>query len=437
VQLRGQEEKLSIFQSPHELPLRMRTRSRRLFLEARDVPALGYRSYLLRRSGEGSVKAGSMLKGARGLANDLVSVEVNADGTWNLEDPRRGRRFERLGLVEDDGEAGDPWVRIPPKQDRLVTSAACRAEVAVVEDGPLSATLAVRFPLSVPECVLGFDQRRSDREVTLGIEHLLTLRAGSPRLEVVTRFDNRARDHRMRLAFPTGLGGATHSAAETAFDVVERPVAVPDGTGWREPPSGCHPHLGFVDVSDGKEGLALLDMGIPQYEVREDAERTLVLTLMRCFAQKNTVRRAEYPDQPGSQCLFPQEFRYGLVPHAGDWQAAGLVAEAWDYLVPMQCAQAGRSAKGTLPRAHSFVELRPASLQLSALKRSEDGGELVVRLWNPTGRPVQGELRLWKAPASARLLTLAEEPAGELAVRGTAVPLTAGPKKIVTVGVRY
>jgi alpha-mannosidase len=328
-------------------------------------------------------------------------------------------------------------VRIPPKEDRLVTSAGCRAEVAVVEDGPLAATLSVRLALAVPECVLGFDQKRSDRAVTLEIEHLLTLWAGSPRLEVVTRFDNRARDHRMRLAFPTGLGGAAHSAAETPFDVVERPIAVPDGAGWREPPSGCHPHLGFVDVSDGKEGLALLDMGIPQYEVRDDVERTLVLTLMRCFAQKNTVRRAEYPDQPGSQCLFRQEFRYALVPHAGDWQTANLVAEAWDYLLPMQCAQAGRSTKGTLPRAHGFLEVRPGSLQLSALKRSEDGGELVVRLWNPLARPVEGTLQFWRAPRSARLLSLAEEPGEELAVHRTAVPFTAGAKKIVTVGVKW
>jgi hypothetical protein len=439
VQLRGEEEKLSIFQSPHELPLRMRTRARRLFVETRDVPALGYRSYLLRRGGTGSVRSGSLLSGRRGLTNGLVQVEVNADGTWNLEDLSRGRRFERLGLIEDDGEAGDPWVRIAPREDRLVTSAGCRAEVSVVEDGPLSATLSVRLALSLPECVELFDRKRSDREVRLDIEHLLTLRAGSPRLDVVTRFDNRARDHRLRLAFPTGVRGATHSVAETPFDVLERPIAVPDGAGWREPPSGCHPHLGFVDVSDGEAGLALFNAGIPQYEVRDDAARTLVLTLMRCFAQKNTVRRAEYPDQPGSQCLFPQEFRYALAPHAGDWEAAALPAQAADFLLPMKCAQAGRSPRGTLPRDCSFVEVRPAALQLSALKRSEDGRELVIRLWNPTGREVPGELRLQRPPRSARLLTLAEEPepAGKLAANGARVTFAAGPKKIVTIGLKF
>jgi alpha-mannosidase len=328
-------------------------------------------------------------------------------------------------------------VRIAPQEDRLVTSAGANAVTTIVEDGPLSATLSTKLKLRVPACAIGFDQARSEEEVDLEIEHLLSLRANSPRLEVVTRFDNVARDHRLRVAFPTGVAGATHSTAETPFDVLERPIALPDTSDWREPASGCHPHLGFVDVSDGEDGLALLNMGVPQYEVRDDEARTLVLTLMRCFAQKNTVRRAEYPDQPGSQCLFAQEFRYALVPHAGDWRAAGLLAEANAFLLPLKCAQAGRSEPGTLPRSRSFLELRPAALQLSAVKRSEAGDELVVRLWNPTDEDLDARLICGSEPKNARLLTLAEEPGDELAVEGREVRLAAGAKKIVTVGLRF
>jgi alpha-mannosidase len=374
-----------------------------------------------------------MLAGPRTLANERLRVEVNPDGTFNLTDLETGRTFAALGRFEDDGEVGDPWVRYAPKEDRLVTSQGCHAEVAVVEDGPLSATLSVRLTMRVPAGALGFDQRRSPEEVDLAIENLLTLRAGARRLSAITRLVNTARDHRLRIAFPTGLAGATHSAAESAFDVVERPVAVPDGALWREPPSGCHPHLGFVDVSDGREGLALMDLGIPQYEVREDPARTLVLTLMRCFAQKNTVRRAEYPDQPGSQCLGPQEFRWALAPHRGDWRAAGILAETYAWLLPLKVAQAGRSAKGALPRSLSFFELRPAELQLAAVKKTEWRERLVVRLWNPTAEPVAGELVCFRTPKFAREMTLAEKPLRRLRVKGRAVQLAAGPKKILTV----
>jgi alpha-mannosidase len=251
---------------------------------------------------------------------------------------------------------------------------------------------------------------------------------------VVTRFDNLARDHRLRIAFPTGVRGATQSAAESAFDVVHRDIRVPDGSGWREPPSGCHPHLGFVDVCDGREGLALFNLGIPQYEVRDDDARTLVLTLMRCFAQKNTVRRAEYPDQPGSQCLGPQEFRYALAPHAGDWDQAGLLAESEAFLLPLRVGQAGPNPKGTAPRSLGFLSLSAPELQLAALKRAEDGKSLVVRLWNPTGRAIEAALRVQPAPRRARLLTLAEEPREALKRRRGAVVFTAGPKQIVTIG---
>jgi alpha-mannosidase len=289
----------------------------------------------------------------------------------------------------------------------------------------------------VPACVVGFDQKRSDEEVTLDIEHLLTLRAGSGRVDIVTRFDNRARDHRLRIAFPTGVGNATRVAAETPFDVVERPIAVPDGTGWREPPTGFQPHTAFVDVSDGADGLALITLGIPQYEVRDDASRTLALTFMRCFAQKNTVRRAEYPDQPGSQCLFPQEFRYALFPHAGGWEQGGVMREAYAFLLPLRAAAAGRSLNGRLPRANGFLQLAPAILQLAAVKRSEDGRMLVVRLWNPTARRLAGTLKFDRAPSAARLLTLAEERRRKLAVAGKSVSFRAGPKQILTLGLTF
>ncbi|HOX06021.1 MAG TPA: glycosyl hydrolase-related protein [Planctomycetota bacterium] len=438
VQLAGGEDaKLAIFQSPLELPLRMRARNRKLYFRAENVPALGYKSYLLRRGGKGSIQSGSLLAGPRGLANEHLKVEVAVNGTFSLTNRETGRTFSGLGLFEDDGEVGDPWVRYAPKEDRLVTSSGAKAAVAVVEDGPLSATLSVRFDLRVPACALGFDQKRSPDEVVLAVENLLTLRAGARRLEVVTRFVNTAKDHRLRIALPTGLVGATKSAAESAFDVVERPVAVPDGTGWREPPSGCQPHLGFVDVSDGTEGLALLDMGVPQYEVREDAARTLVLTLMRCFAQKNTVRRAEYPDQPGSQCLGPQEFRWALMPHRGDWQAGGVMAEAYAYLLPLRAAQAGRSTKGTLPRSASFFALRPAALELAAVKRAEDRDRVILRLWNPSDRETTAELVCLRKPKVARELTLAEEPLGRLKVRKNAVQLRAGARKILTVEIGF
>lgn len=438
VQIAAEESKLTIFQSPHELPLRMRTRSRRFYFQADAVPALGYKSWLLERGGTDSLRKGSMVEdGGRALSNGLLRVAINANGTWNLTDLKRGRRFDNLGLLEDDGEVGDPWVRYAPKEERLITSAECRAAVSVAEDGPLSATMVVRFPFRIPACALGFDQKRSDEQVELLIEHRLTLRAGSRRLEIVTSFDNGARDHRLRIAFPTGVRGARQSAAESAFDVVSRDIAVPDGAGWREPPSGCHPHLGFVDVSDGREGLALFNLGIPQYEVRDDAPRTLVLTLMRCFAQKNTVRRAEYPDQPGSQCLAPQEFRYALMPHDGDWESAGVATEAHAFLLPLRVGQAGRSPAGSLPRAISFFALEPGVLQLSAVKRAEDGKRLVIRLWNPTDRLIDASVRCFRPPRTAHSLTLAEEQGARLPVRKGCVRFTAGAKRIVTLGLKF
>jgi alpha-mannosidase len=171
--------------------------------------------------------------------------------------------------------------------------------------------------------------------------------------------------------------------------------------------------------------------------VTDDDTRTLKLTFMRAYSLKSTIRPALFPDQPGSQCLFPQEFRYALMPHAGGWNDADVLNETYAFLLPLRAASAGRSVKGTLPRQDSFFTVAPHTLQLSAVKRSENGKMLVVRLWNPTSARIDGTLTCLKKPAEAVRLSPAEERRGKLAIDGRAVKLRLGPKKILTLGLRF
>ena len=54
-------------------------------------------------------------------------------------------------------------------------------------------------------------------------------------VEVETHFDNRARDHRLRAVFPTGVATDT-VVSDGHFMLNERPVERPDGSGWVQPP---------------------------------------------------------------------------------------------------------------------------------------------------------------------------------------------------------
>ena len=85
---------------------------------------------------------------------------------------------------------------------------------------------------------------------------------------------------------------------------------------------------------DGKRGLALLNRGLPEYEVLPD-RRTLALTLFRAV---NWIARPDLTTRigdagpmiatPDAQCLRTIEFDYALVPHAGDWRAGRVTSWA-------------------------------------------------------------------------------------------------------------
>src|SRR5262249_38292117 len=151
-----------------------------------------------------------------------------------------------------------------------------------LDDGGLfwGATHGLYFDLSLPTVRNNDGPGSIERRTQICA--YVTLHPTSRIVEIKVVGDNSGfNNHRLRALFPTGLKGATHSYAEQAFDVVARPISVPDGTGWKEPPHGRHPMKSFVDVSDGRNGFALITKGLPQYEVLDDEPRTLALTLLR------------------------------------------------------------------------------------------------------------------------------------------------------------
>lgn len=439
----------AIFQRPTELPLRLRVRRYPTWFLAEDVPALGYRVFGVQAVGAGksgdsmpSVSpeavhpSAAWITGKREMENDALRVAFRSDGTFDLSVKGTNLAFERLGAFEDDGEVGDPWVRVEPAANDLLSTVSDRAQIAVVERGPVRATFRVEREFTVPARSDRYGRSQTGLPVSLCMD--VTLAAGARRVDVVTRVVNRARDHRLRTIFPTHIP-AQVSAAESTFDVVERPIAVPDGAGWKEPPSGCQPMFRFVDVSDGQRGLALVSHGLIQYEVLDRADRAIALTLLRSFQQRNSVRVAEYPDQVDSQCLGEHTFRYALYPHAGRWEAGDVVPEADHHSLPLLAAQMGpgeaRCAE-MFGAEKSFLAVEPRTLQFGAFKKSEEGEALIVRLANPTGTAADARVTLARPPAAAELVNLNEDRVvGPVEVEGRTMKFRIVPKGIATLKV--
>ena len=251
-------------------------------------------------------------------------------------------------------------------------------------------------------------------------------------------FDNRAKHHRLRALFPTRRKGVT-AHAESAFDVVERDSVFGPESPWHGTAHVTFPQQRFVDVSDGEGGLAVLNPGLREYEITQDEDRAVALTLMRAYeVSLSTVSKCweQLPDMMLAQAQGAHDFTYRIYPHAGDWVEGGVMAEADAFCAPMEVAQAGAHA-GDQPKSKGFLEVSPANLAVSALKQAEDGNGWILRLFNPTEKPIEGTIRLEEGIASASLVRLDEQEAEKLVPEANTVHIEAGPKKIVTMLLRW
>jgi len=281
--------------------------------------------------------------------------------------------------------------------DAVFTTLNANATVSVVREGELVTSFRVEIDWALPLGRSKDETRRHEVRVPYRIVNTVTLRRGQPWVEIVTELDNTAEDHYLQVSFPTGVK-ADHVTAQTPFDVVSRPIARPDPAPFGEEPQTEHPMDRFVYASDGQAGVALLNEGLKAYEAHEDEAHTLSLTLLRCFPLRICVTALEMTDYSkldnGSQCLGKHTFRYALLPHVGDGQAAGLWQQAERFCHDLRIVQIGPTPHGTQPLARSFLDVEPDGLHVSGIKQSESGEGWIVRLFNPSERTIDGRLRL-------------------------------------------
>lgn len=376
-----------------------------------------------------------------GIENALLRVDIASDGTLSVTDKSTGHTFAGLNRFEDEESLCGEYYHVTAPEPE-VHSAPAPSRVEVTERGPLRATVALDFEWPLPACAAEDLSGRSKERVVCPLRAEVSLWAGVPRAEIRVVFDNRARDHRLRAVFPTGLRADT-VAVETAFAVVQRPVDLPPGQGWADPPCPESGQQTFADVSDGTVGLAVLNRGIPELSVAragEDVE--LSLTLLRAvgwIARLHWAVHGYRIPTPEAQCLGPQVFEYALCPHRGDWLEGRAWEQAQRFAYPPRAFQllTPPSAHASEPAGgpRGLASVTPPELVLSAVKKAEDGDDVILRLWNVAPTQVAGRVQFGFAVREVRLADLTEEPLEALPVDRDGVALAVNGHGIVTLRV--
>lgn len=438
-----------------EAPLRVvRKKRERLHIEevisfeieflARNVPPFGWLTY--RVCPGKRVYSPSLRIGPDWMENSFLRVKVNENGSFDLEDKKSGLSWRGLGLFEDGADGGDEYNYSPLPQDEIITTRNSRACISPGEIGPDWGELEVSLKISLPESLTRDRKRRRKRKVSLPIFTRIRLYSHSRRVDIVTEVENRARDHRLRVFFPSGAEEALTSLAESKFEVVERPIlpSQPEEDVGEEPPS-THPQESFVLVRGKRKGLAVFNRGLPEYEVKNDKERTICLTLFRSVGWLSrddllTRRGNAGPSlpTPGAQCLFKQTFHYSLLPLNPSLGEEEIWREAYSHRIGLRTKFFSTSSPGNFPLQGSLMEISPPNFVLSAVKKAEGKDLLVVRLFNTLPQEKEGLIRFYWRVKEAFQLNLREDILSPLPVeKGRKIKIKPKGKEIYTLGVKF
>ena len=253
-----------------------------------------------------------------------------------------------------------------------------------------------------------------------------------PRIDFVTVINNRHPRTRIRARFRTNIFEDTY-VCETQFGAISRRTNMyyfnPEN--WVEKPSGVYPSLRWIDYSDGKKGLTIINRGNPENEVRDGC---VYITLLRSVDLLSHGKEGPVIPVPDAMELKRYEFQYSAYPHDGDWKNAKSYKVGYEFNYPLIPVQIKRRA---LPERFSFIRVEPENVILSAVKAGGER-EIVARVYETEGKSTRARIEFFREIEEIKEVNLIEDEINgrELNVDGNRVEFDIGNFEIVTLRVK-
>jgi Alpha-mannosidase len=373
---------------------RQGNQARILFLA--DVPSIGFKVFKV-STGVPRSHANSLLSvTTSSLENARYKVKIDANGDIeSIFDKKAGHELLKAPIrleLRNDPSPDKPawrilWDTINSSAREYVTG----PQVRVVERGP------VRIALEITRKAAGstFIQR-------------VMLDEGGDRVDIENTVDWKSPNSLLKASFPFAASNPK-ATYDLGLGTIQRGNNTPD---HYEVPAQK-----WADVTDddGSFGTAILNDS--KYGWDKPADNVLRLTLI------HTAKARAYPYQ-SSNDLGHHHFTYSVAGHVGDWRTGKVPARAAELNQPLVAFQT-EAHGGRLGRSASILSLDDSNNQVAvrALKKAEDSDEIVVRVQELYGRPVETRIRFALPIRSVREINAAEESVGAIAVQGDSLPI--------------
>jgi alpha-mannosidase len=389
------------------------------FLLQTNTPALGYNTYFVNAATAAVASQASVKGTASTLENEFIRLTIDpqsgcmtslfdkqshtealAPAETDTGGPKNVACGNLLQAFADKPKDWDAW-NIDADFEKQHWDLDKADELKLAESGPLRAVIRLKKHFQNSTFVQD-----------------ITVYAGVPRVDVKMQVEWHEKHILLKVAFPLSAH-SSKATFEIPYGSVER------STGRSTPAEQAEfevPALQWADISDSQHGFSLLNDSKYGYDAKGNVLRLSLL------------RSPDWPDPHADE--GHHEFTYSLYPHGGTWRDAQTVRRGYELNCQLFARQTAKH-QGTFAPEHSFLQIQPDNVVLTAVKRAEDDSALIFRFYEWAGKEADVTLQLPSGAQSASETDLMERPTGGLSVKNGALNVHTKPYEIKTVKVQF
>ena len=313
---------------------------------AENVPAHGWK-VIAENKAESGVSVTEKV-----IENDVIRVTFNEKyhiiSVFDKEEEREvlssGAEANRMEVFEDYPREFDAW-EITEYYKQKMWIADDVSEASTIENG-------LRIKRNYGKSTISQD---------------IKLKPGSKRIDFITTVDWHEDHVLLKAAFPVDIR-STNATYDIQFGNLERPTH--RNTSWDQAKFEVCAHK-WADLSEDDYGVSILNDCKYGYSIEENVMK---ISLLKC---------ATYPNPEADRGI--NEFTYSFYPHKGNFKEGKTVREGYLLNMPLEASRIAKT-EGKLSECYSFVASDKENVVVETVKKAEDDGAIVVRMYETYNR---------------------------------------------------
>lgn len=354
------------------------------------------------------------------IENFFIKLKINNDGTFNITDKTNRIDYKNLAIIEESADAGDTYNYSYCKFDNIFYSYNSNPKIKFKYISDIETTIIIKHELKIPKCLNEDRSYRSKKYIKFPILIHLSINSFSPLVSMKIILKNTAKDHRLRLLFPSGII-AKKSFSFSKFDNHVYNEIYPEKIDFENFPENVKrvilgakeiepittfPFYHVCGINNKENGLNIFSKGLYEYEIIKNPLKkntlnkdTIAVTLLRgvgWLARSDLLTRDGDAGPnilvPDAQCLRNLEFDIAILPFNNKNLNFDVNKNLSSFLKSPLIVKTDLH-KGILSNNFNIMKILPEEFIITSLKRAETENCLILRGFNSSGKTIKVKLK--------------------------------------------